>query len=406
MRTQSFLWLSMVGLSMLVFQLQIVRMCCGKFLMTNYIVTKPLQTMETTSTQQTWEADSNSNDPQNKLQKHNLPVPPQSVTPARIHSMPQTVPRGRYNDQSAYPYISQDIWYELVDNNQTFFIRPQDFTGNNSLSTEEYWIEWLDQAPWPVTLVMNNNLDWSFPHPNIPITTRTLAHLYLQRLFVMNPVIWHHKIMPLSIGYKWQFRSTALYGEDKQALLAVYRNVSTSPATTATLFAAPARTATVWVRPATVRRRFEYKKSNAALATPREAICGILQTNAPHATVCPTEKKLNQTAYFIELQTHRFVTCAAGVGLDTHTTWEALLAGSIPIVPRSALSPVYDLLPVWQVDDWAEVTDEAVQRKSQEFWDRRDTLRWDLAFATGWKELLQNHHHHRSSTGSTSARWT
>lgn len=311
---------------------------------------------------------------------------PLATSALQIDAPPQVLNLGRFKDQSAYPYISTDVWQELVDNNTTFFLRPQDFAGN--LSTEEYWLDWLDAVPWPVTFLMNNNVDWSFPHPRIPLTSRTLDHPNLKRLYVMNPVILHPKIMPLSIGYKWQYRSTALYGESKEPLLVMYRNVSTSAEMTRSLFASHARTETVWVRPATGRGQAQYEKTNAALQTPRPQICEILQGTAPRATVCATDK-VSREEYFDQLLHHRFVISAAGVGLDTHTTWEALLAGCIPIVPRSPLSAIYDLLPVWQVDSWEEVTDEAVAQKSQEFLAKNQVLRWDLAFATGWETLLR-----------------
>ena len=168
------------------------------------------------------------------------------------------------------PYLSMDVWYEMVDNNETFFLRPQDFEGDQQ--EEDYWLSWLDTVPWPVTLIMNNNLAWSFPHAKIPISERTLNHSRLQRMYVQNPNILHPKLKPLAIGPKWQWRSTELYGESKMEIKAMLQNVSSSPAMTKALFASPDRTATVWVRPATQRRRFQYDRTNAALRTPRNAL--------------------------------------------------------------------------------------------------------------------------------------
>ena len=45
-----------------------------------------------------------------------------------------------------------------------------------------------------------------------------------------------------------------------------------------------------------------------------------------------------------------------GNGLDCHRTWEALLLGTIPIVMRSSLDPLFEDLPVVIVDQWSEVT--------------------------------------------------
>ena len=75
---------------------------------------------------------------------------------------------------------------------------------------------------------------------------------------------------------------------------------------------------------------------------------------------------MNQTLYFEELKKHRFVLSPTGFSLDTHFMWDALLAGCIPIIPRSALEPMFDDLPVWIVDSWDDVTDKAVEEKAIE----------------------------------------
>ncbi len=56
-----------------------------------------------------------------------------------------------------------------------------------------------------------------------------------------------------------------------------------------------------------------------------------------------------------------FALCPEGAGMDCHRTWEAILLGSIPIVNRNSISPLFERLPVVIVDDWAEVTDQLLQ---------------------------------------------
>lgn len=51
-----------------------------------------------------------------------------------------------------------------------------------------------------------------------------------------------------------------------------------------------------------------------------------------------------------------FVLSPSGAGQDCHRTWEAIMTGSVPIVKKSALDPVFEQLPVAIVDDWAQVT--------------------------------------------------
>ena len=59
---------------------------------------------------------------------------------------------------------------------------------------------------------------------------------------------------------------------------------------------------------------------------------------------------------------YRWTLCPRGAGEDTHRLWEALYLGSIPVVVRSALSPLYDDLPVIQLDAWSELTIETLYR--------------------------------------------
>jgi hypothetical protein len=53
---------------------------------------------------------------------------------------------------------------------------------------------------------------------------------------------------------------------------------------------------------------------------------------------------------------HAFVISPHGKGLDCYRTWEALFAGSIPIVKASPLDALYRDLPVAIVNDWSEIT--------------------------------------------------
>lgn len=56
-----------------------------------------------------------------------------------------------------------------------------------------------------------------------------------------------------------------------------------------------------------------------------------------------------QTKYF-------FVLSPEGAGPDCHRTWEALILGQVPIIKRSHLSPLFAGLPVIEVENWEEVT--------------------------------------------------
>ena len=117
----------------------------------------------------------------------------------------------------------------------------------------------------------------------------------------------------------------------------------------------------------------------------RVEIFDVLNGTAPKSVINVVEK-LDQETYYKELRKHRFVVSPPGNGLDSHSTWEALLVDCIPIVASSALDPVYEELPVWKVNDWRDVTDDAVKKMEEELLGK--TYNWEKVFRSFWKEEI------------------
>jgi hypothetical protein len=67
--------------------------------------------------------------------------------------------------------------------------------------------------------------------------------------------------------------------------------------------------------------------------------------------------------YATEIKRSKFVVAPPGEALDTFRLWEALYLGAIPIVTSTALDALYSHFPVWVVDSWEEVTEEALEKK-------------------------------------------
>jgi hypothetical protein len=81
-----------------------------------------------------------------------------------------------------------------------------------------------------------------------------------------------------------------------------------------------------------------------------------------------------------------FVASPHGHGLDCHRTWEALVLGCIPIVRTSLLDPLYDGLPVWIVDEWSDVTREAMERTVSAFENREFLM--EKLLTSHWQKLF------------------
>ncbi len=80
-----------------------------------------------------------------------------------------------------------------------------------------------------------------------------------------------------------------------------------------------------------------------------------------------------------------FVICPFGNGLDTHRTWETLILGRIPIIPKSGLNKVFDKLPIVEVEDeeWKNINEEWLETKYKEIienWDTYDFERLTLHY--------------------------
>jgi len=89
----------------------------------------------------------------------------------------------------------------------------------------------------------------------------------------------------------------------------------------------------------------------------REAVRAALLAN-PNVEF--QRRKLSRSALWREKTRFAFVISPHGHGLDCHRTWESLALGSIPIVRRSPLDPLYEGLPVVIVDDWREISAHAL----------------------------------------------
>jgi hypothetical protein len=66
-----------------------------------------------------------------------------------------------------------------------------------------------------------------------------------------------------------------------------------------------------------------------------------------------------------------YVVSPEGAGMDCHRTWEALFLGCVPIVKRNPLAPLFDSLPVLQVEDWSEINQATLLAYAQSLMERK-----------------------------------
>ncbi|CAH1777437.1 unnamed protein product [Owenia fusiformis] len=75
------------------------------------------------------------------------------------------------------------------------------------------------------------------------------------------------------------------------------------------------------------------------------------------------------TLLYEYLSKYPFWVAPRGNGLDTHRIWEALYVGSIPIVQRSRLDPLFKDLPVLLIDNYGDLTEKLLKETLIKFSD-------------------------------------
>ena len=80
---------------------------------------------------------------------------------------------------------------------------------------------------------------------------------------------------------------------------------------------------------------------------------------------------MSRTQTWREMCKYSFVLSPFGNGYDCHRTWEALSLGAIPIVRAKQFKDLFADLPILNVDEWSDVTQELLETTIREFKDRK-----------------------------------
>ena len=96
------------------------------------------------------------------------------------------------------------------------------------------------------------------------------------------------------------------------------------------------------------------------------------------------DKMKSLTMHYEEISKFKWTLCPRGAGEDTHRLWESLYLGSIPIVVKSSLSPLYTGLPIIQLESWDQLSLDVLR-------EREKTLPKSIsnAFFTHWSHLIR-----------------
>jgi len=83
---------------------------------------------------------------------------------------------------------------------------------------------------------------------------------------------------------------------------------------------------------------------------------------------------------------YSFVLSPFGNGYDCHRTWEALCLGAIPIVRAKHFKHLFADLPVLNVDEWSDITQELLQNTIREF--KQKSFNYDKLTLKYWTDQM------------------
>lgn len=215
-------------------------------------------------------------------------------------------------------------------------------------------------------------------------------------------VMAHPKLKHLPLGPKWNWRIPGHHAEDenKGKLLAVFSKWVRDPAAN---FRVPkpnllfvkmtegSSDNAVW-GPSRGRRRQAVAAAkalpasqpppNVTLLQPSQRVCAAAAAAREFEHVWRVEEYLNT------MRQYKFVLSPVGNGVDTHRTWEALLAGSIPIVESSVRDRMYEDLPVLIVKSWSDLSLPLLQGAYANLTAAGRRYSWEKLFAPYYLQQL------------------
>lgn len=88
--------------------------------------------------------------------------------------------------------------------------------------------------------------------------------------------------------------------------------------------------------------------------------------------------------YIQNMSKCKYVISPPGNGIDCHRTWEALYVGCIPIVIKNKIYEEWNELPILQVNDYEDLTNELLEEFSKK------TFNYEKLYMSYWRNKIKN----------------
>ena len=259
---------------------------------------------------------------------------------------------------SSYPFLSVDYYSEIADTRIIYDndVLPETISSNTTIFVRTdlllKHIGKLIMYRNAFVLITACNDDLCVPYFTDPALSNPIKQImdhllnspYLLVWFSKNVAIQHTKLKAIPLGPKWQWSSTAFYGEDISGRLQLYKENYMKPQLT------DYKDKLLYINMDISTTRAPLFKAHTNM---RQNIFSDLVSKGFTVTP-PTDIK----GYINDLKAHKFCVSPPGRGIDSHRTWEALMMGTIPICLSSPLDYIYSQLPVLIIKDYSVITEK------------------------------------------------
>jgi hypothetical protein len=309
------------------------------------------------------------------------------------------------NEQNGEPFLGVDFYYSLGD----FAILRTGYNLADLMEASagscprifmraeliyEYVVQLINlQKPFVLITATNDDIAipyFIYPNQNQSIEALTRQLLEESRMvawYTKNPSIQHPRLHALPIGPKWNWHSTAFFGEDKSDHLAIFRQYGSSPLSN--IIQAERKTSLVYTYFSHVTTDQTFYREHVGLR--RKVHNQLLESGLIDAT--EEQKPVAFGKYMKDLSSYRFAISPPGRGIDTHRTWEALMVGTIPIVLNTTLTELYEDLPVLIVDSYAGLTRAHLEQEWQKLYLKiiRGDYKFERLYSDYWRKITTKH---------------
>jgi len=99
-------------------------------------------------------------------------------------------------------------------------------------------------------------------------------------------------------------------------------------------------------------------------------------------------KKCNRTETWKLMTNYAFILSPYGNGMDCHRHWESIILGCIPIIKSPEFENLFSDLPVLNVNNWSDITEELLNKTIEDFTNK--SFNYDKLKLEYWKNIIFN----------------